>query len=92
MIIEQKHRTPKVDVAAPKPHLKPVGDLVLHLMTAKQDDSGADRTASRNIELMSQLLVWIWEGDILMILNFGQAFLSKHGARKMGGDIFIGER
>ncbi|XP_010296513.2 LOW QUALITY PROTEIN: protein spire homolog 1 [Balearica regulorum gibbericeps] len=24
VIIEQKHRTPKVDVAAPKPHLKPV--------------------------------------------------------------------
>lgn len=70
MIIEQKHRTPKADVAAPKPHLKPVGDLLLHLMVANKDDFGADRTVSRNIELMSYLLVWMWERDILTILNF----------------------
>ncbi|RMC07723.1 hypothetical protein DUI87_17202 [Hirundo rustica rustica] len=35
--IQQKHRAPKVEGAALKPHLKPVGDLVLPLMIAKQE-------------------------------------------------------
>lgn len=36
VIVEQKCRTPSNAVAAPKPHVKPVGDLVLYLMIAKQ--------------------------------------------------------
>lgn len=65
VVIKHKHKTAKADVAAPKPHLKPVSDLVLHLTVAKQDYSGVNRTLSRNIDLMSELLVWIWEGDYI---------------------------
>ncbi|KAF4801765.1 protein spire 1-like protein [Turdus rufiventris] len=43
--IKQKHRALKVDVAALKPHLKPVGDLVLHLIMAKQEILVASNTA-----------------------------------------------
>ncbi|KAJ7424634.1 protein spire 1-like isoform X1 [Willisornis vidua] len=45
VIIEPKHRAPKVDVAAPKPHLKSVGDVVLHLMIAKQEKLVTPNTA-----------------------------------------------
>lgn len=52
VIIEQKCKTPSNAVAAPKPHLKPVGDLVLYLMIAKQDNFRVDRMVSGNMNLI----------------------------------------
>lgn len=70
VIIEQNHRTPKADTTSPRTHVKPVGDLVLYLMIAEHNDFGINRTVSRKRELMSQLLVWLWEGEVLTMLNF----------------------
>lgn len=39
-----KHRTPKADVASLKPHQELVGDLVPHLIIAKQGNSGGNKT------------------------------------------------
>lgn len=50
--IEQKCKTSSNAVATPKPHLKPVGDLVLYLLIAKQDNVRVDRMVSGNTNVM----------------------------------------
>ncbi|OXB83338.1 UNVERIFIED_CONTAM: hypothetical protein H355_001775 [Colinus virginianus] len=52
VVIEQKCRTLSNAVAAPKPHLKPVGDLVLYLITAKQDNFRVDRIVSGKMSVI----------------------------------------